>query len=110
MKHIFLSLIAVSGLAACAAVTVPTPEAMRLTDTTMSLFLNTGEICRVEWRAAPQGQLCGFSYSIADAKSANLLGRLVGGGKGLIPQAVVSVTSPAGVPYEFESPVNDFTD
>lgn len=99
------------ALAGCAALTVPTPQDARLSDQTLSFTLNTGEICRAEWRTAPEGQVCGFGYSVSEVAKPNLLRQLFTdlttalGAEGLLaPMAEVVLTSHAGQSYRFVSP------
>jgi hypothetical protein len=111
MKHILLALITTSALSGCAALLVPTPQSARLSDQTLTLVLNTGEVCRVQWRAAPEGQLCGFGYRVNEVSNPNILRQIFTGltsalgAEGAVPpQGEVVVTSPAGVSYRFVSP------
>ncbi len=111
MKHIALTLACLTALSGCAALNVPTPEAARLSDQTLTVTLNSGAVCRAEWRAAPQGQICGFGYRVNEVASANLLRQLAQGltaalgAEGLLsPQAEVVLTSAAGQSYRFVSP------
>jgi hypothetical protein len=111
MKNTLLTLITLSALSGCAALMVPTPQAARLSDQTLTLALNTGEVCRVQWRAAPEGQLCGFDYRVTEVTKPNLLRQLFTGltsalgAEGAVPpQGEVVLTSAAGLTYRFVSP------
>lgn len=106
----------VLALAACA---VPAGEAalrtVRLTDTKLTLVLDNGTRCSVDWRAAPVGRMenCGpgYGYAVKVDDNPNLLRRLVegvvlalGGDGVLAPMAEVVITGPGGTDQVFVSP------
>ena len=111
MKHSALFFATIVGLSGCAMLETPTPQAARLSDQTLTLTLNTGEVCRAQWRAAPEGQVCGFGYLVTEVRQPNLLRQLFTGltaalgAEGVVaPQAEVVVTSTTGQAYRFVSP------
>jgi hypothetical protein len=111
MKNTLLTLITLATLSGCAALLVPTPQSARLSDQTLSLVLNTGEVCRVQWRAAPEGELCGFGYRVTEVRNPNILRQIFTGltkalgAEGAVPpQGEVVVTSAEGLTYRFVSP------
>lgn len=111
MKNAFLALITVSALSGCAALLVPTPQSARLSDQTLTMVLNTGEVCRVQWRAAPEGELCGFGYRVTEVAKPNVLRQMftgltaaLGAEGSVPPQGEVVLTSAAGLTYRFVSP------
>ena len=79
MKNTLLTLIALTALSGCAVPLVPTPQSARLSDQTLTLVLNTGEVCRTAWRAAPEGQLCGFDYRVTEVSNPNILRQIFTG-------------------------------
>lgn len=111
MKHLVLALATIGGLSGCATILVATPQAARLSDQTLTIVLNTGEVCRTQWREAPEGDLCGFRYVVTEVDQPNLLRQLFAGitaalgAEGVVaPQAEVVVTSAGGQVYRFVSP------
>lgn len=102
---------AIVGLSGCAMLETPVPQSARLSDQTLTLKLNNGEVCRAQWRAAPEGQICGFGYVVTEVSQPNLLRQLFTGltaalgAEGVVaPQAEVVVTRAAGQAYRFVSP------
>ena len=103
-------------LAACAApVGGDALQTVRLTDTRLTLVLDNGTRCSVDWRAAPVGRMenCGpgYGYAVKVDENPNLLRRLVEGvvlalgGEGVLsPMAEVVVTGPGGTDQVFVSP------
>lgn len=103
-------------LAACAApVGGDGLRTVRLTDTRLTLVLDNGTRCSVDWRAAPVGRMenCGpgYGYAVKVEDSPNVLRQLVEGvvlalgGEGVLaPMAEVVVTGPGGTDQVFVSP------
>lgn len=111
MKHLVLALATIGGLSGCATLLVATPQAARLSDQTLTIVLNTGEVCRTQWREAPEGDLCGFRYVVTEVDKPNLLRQVFTGlttalgAEGAVPpQGMVVLTSAAGQNYRFISP------
>jgi hypothetical protein len=109
MKHV--AVFGLIALAGCASLLAPTPQVARLSDQTLSVTLNTGEICRVQWRDAPSGHICGFGYIVTETGSSNLLRQVfvdltaaVGASRHVTPMAEVELVSPNGQTYRFVSP------
>lgn len=106
----------VLALAACAApVAEPALQAVRLTDTKLTLVLDNGTRCSGDWRAAAVGRMenCGpgYGYAVKVDGNPNVLRRLVEGvvlalgGEGVLaPMAEVVITGPGGTDQVFVSP------
>lgn len=103
-------------LAACASpVAEPALQTVRLTDTRLTLVLDNGTRCSVDWRAAPVGRMenCGpgYGYAVKVDGNPNVLRRLVegvvlalGADGVLAPMAEVVITGPGGTDQVFISP------
>lgn len=111
-----LGLVAVLGLAGCAAAMQPVePQAARLSQSVLTVSLSDGTVCRADWAAAGgAGRLepCGpgYDYRVTVVEKPNLLRQFWGeltralGAEGVVPpMASVEITD-GGESWTFASP------
>ena len=109
----------VLALAACAAPVVPSANAqlqsVRLSDRELTLVLQNGTRCMIDWRKQPVGRMetCGpgYGYAVHVDPNPNVLRQLVEGvvlalgGSGLLtPMAEVVITGPGGTDEVYSFP------
>ena len=89
------------------------PQAVRLSQSVLTVQFNDGSVCRAEWRAAPQGKFndCGgdFTYVVTPEKNLNILADIASGVNAeadsslFSPLAKITLADPSGRQYEFDS-------
>lgn len=110
-------LIGVLALSGCAALQPgAVPQAARLSDSTLTLVLTDGTVCRADWRAsggAGRFDDCGpgFGYAVNEVANPNLLRQLftgltvaLGAEGSVPPMAEVVITDATGRDHVFVSP------